>query len=70
VVAGALQNVDRVPADARDNPVVEAALEGGAVAIISDDNDLLSLKVIKVRGLRAIQIVAPGPYLKGSKFRD
>jgi len=64
VVAGAFKDVDKVPDDAKDNPLVEAALEGAAEAIISDDVDLLSLKVVKVRGFRPVQIYAPGPFLK------
>ena len=64
VVAGAFKEVDRVPDDAKDNPLIEAALEGAAEAIVSDDVDLLSLKVVKVRGFRPVQIYAPGPFLK------
>ncbi len=64
VVSGTFRDVDRVPADVRDNPLVEAALEGEADAIVSDDDDLLSLKVVKVSGFRPVQILAPGPYLK------
>jgi len=48
----------------RTTRLVEAALEGAAEAIISDDVDLLSLKVVKVRGFRPVQIYAPGPFLK------
>jgi putative PIN family toxin of toxin-antitoxin system len=64
VVAGEFKDVDKVPDDAKDNPLVEAALEGAAEAIVSDDVDLLSLKVVKVRGFRPVQIYAPGPFLK------
>lgn len=64
VVAGAFKDVDKVPHDAKDNPLIEAALEGAAEAIVSDDVDLLSLKVVKVRGFRPVQIFAPGPFLK------
>ena len=64
VVAGAFKEVDRVPDDAKDNPLIEAALEGAAEAIVSDDVDLLSLKMVKVRGFRPVQIYAPGPFLK------
>jgi putative PIN family toxin of toxin-antitoxin system len=64
VVAGAFKDVDKVPDDAKDNPLIEAALEGAAEAIVSDDVDLLSLKVVKVRGFRSVQIYAPGPFLK------
>jgi putative PIN family toxin of toxin-antitoxin system len=61
VVAGSFTDVDKVPDDAKDNPLIEAALEGAAEAIVSDDVDLLSLKV---RGFRPVQIYAPGPFLK------
>ena len=64
VVAGAFKDVDKVPDDAGDNPLIEAALEGATEAIVSDDVDLLSLKVVKVRGFRPVQIYAPGPFLK------
>jgi predicted nucleic acid-binding protein len=63
VVTGAFKDVDKVPDDAKDNPLVEA-LEGAAEAIVSDDVDLLSSKVVKVRGFRPVQIYAPGPFLK------
>jgi predicted nucleic acid-binding protein len=56
VVAGAFKEVDKVPDDAKDKPLVEAALEGAAEAIVSDDVDLLSLKVVKVRGFRPVQM--------------
>jgi putative PIN family toxin of toxin-antitoxin system len=64
LVPGAFNDVDKVPDDAKDNPLIEAALEGEAEAIVSDDDDLLSLKVVKVRGFRPVQIYAPGPFLK------
>jgi len=64
VVPGAFKDVEKVPDDAKDNPLIEAALEGAAEAIVSDDVDLLSLKVVKVRGFRPVQIYAPGPFLK------
>jgi putative PIN family toxin of toxin-antitoxin system len=64
VVAGAFKDVDKVPDDAKDNPLIEAALEGAAEAVVSDDVDLLSLKVVKVRGFRPVQIYAPRPFLK------
>lgn len=64
VVPGTFQDVHKVPEDAKDNPLVEAALEGDAEAIVSDDEDLLSLKVVKVSGFRPVQVYAPGPFLK------
>lgn len=64
IVTGSFKGLDRVPDDVRDNPLIEAALEGAAEAIVSDDVDLLSLKVVKVRGFRPVQIYAPGPFLK------
>jgi predicted nucleic acid-binding protein len=56
--------LDRVPADVRDNAVVETALEADVETIVSDDDDLLSLKVILVPGFRAVQVHAPGPFLR------
>jgi predicted nucleic acid-binding protein len=50
--------------DFRDNPVVEAALEVEADTIVSEDGDLLSLKVVRVSGFRPIQVLAPGPFLR------
>lgn len=35
VVQRTFQGVDKVPDDAEDNPLIEAALEGGAAAIVS-----------------------------------
>jgi predicted nucleic acid-binding protein len=64
VVPGAFQDVDRVPRDSNDNPLVEAALEGSAQAIVSDDDHMLSLKVVKVDGFKPVQVYAPGPFLK------
>jgi putative PIN family toxin of toxin-antitoxin system len=64
VVTGSFKDVDKVPDDVKDNPLIETALEGAAEAIVSDDVDLLSLKVVKVRGFRPVQIYAPGPFLK------
>jgi predicted nucleic acid-binding protein len=64
VVPGAFKDVEKVPADAKDNPLIEAALEAAAEAVVSDDIDLVSLKVVKVRGFLPLQIYAPGPFLK------
>lgn len=64
VVTGSFKDMDKVPDDVRDNPLVEAALEGAAEVIVSDDIDLLSLKVVKVSGFHPVQIYAPGPFLK------
>ena len=64
VVPGVFKDVDKVPDDVKDNPLIEAALEGSAEVIVSDDVDLLSLKVVHVRGFRPVQIQAPSPFLK------
>ncbi len=61
VVAGAFQDVDRVPKDAKDNPLVEAALEGSAQAIVSDDGHLLSLKVVRSMGSNRSRSMRPDP---------
>ena len=64
LVAGNL-DVSLVPTDAKDNPVVACALEGGAEYIVTDDRrDLLPLKVIRAAGYRPVQIVAPRAFLK------
>jgi uncharacterized protein len=64
VVPGTYE-VDLVPRDPKDNPVVACALEGGAPFIVTNDRrDLLALKVILVAGHPAIQIVQPAPFLR------
>jgi len=46
------------PTDTKDNHIVSTALEGGADMIVTEDaRDLLSLKVIKIRGLPPVQVV-------------
>lgn len=58
-------DVSLVPTDAKDNPIVACALEGDADYIVTDDRrDLLPLKVIRVAGHKAVQIVAPTAFLK------
>lgn len=58
-------DVSMVPTDAKDNPIVACALEGDADYIVTDDRrDLLPLKVIRVAGHKAVQIVAPTSFLK------
>ncbi len=65
VVPGAYTDLDMVPTDAKDNPIVACALESTADYIVTDDRrDLLPLKVIPVAGYKPIQIVAPGPFLR------
>jgi len=57
-VASGTYHVDMVPTDAKDNQIVSTALEGGAGTIVTEDaHDLLSLKVIKVRGFSPVQVV-------------
>lgn len=47
-----------VSTDSKDNHIVSTALEGGAGSIITEDaRDLLSLKVIKIRGFPPVQVV-------------
>lgn len=64
VAPGAFRALDKVPDDAKDHPLVEAALEVEAEAIVSEDQDLLSLKVVIVAGFRPVQVYAPSMYLK------
>jgi putative PIN family toxin of toxin-antitoxin system len=57
-VASGTYYVNLVPTDAKDNHIVSTALEGGAGTIVTEDaRDLLSLKVIKIRGFPPVQIV-------------
>jgi putative PIN family toxin of toxin-antitoxin system len=57
-VASGGYHINVVPTDAKDNHIVATALEGGADTIVTEDaRDLLSLKVIKVRGFAPIQVV-------------
>ena len=64
VVPGIFRDVKKVPDDAQDNPLVEAALESETEAIVSDDKDLLSLKVVKVTGFRPVHVYPPSLFLK------
>jgi putative PIN family toxin of toxin-antitoxin system len=57
-VASGRYPMDVVPTDAKDNHIVASALEGGAGTVVTEDaRDLLSLKVIKIRGFTPIQVV-------------
>jgi putative PIN family toxin of toxin-antitoxin system len=57
-IASGTYHVDLVPTDTKDNPIVSTALEGGAGMIVTEDaRDLLSLKVIKLRGFPPVQVV-------------
>jgi putative PIN family toxin of toxin-antitoxin system len=57
--------VDLVPTDVKDNPVVACALEGQADYIVTEDaDDLLPLKAIRVSGYRVIQIVRPEDFIE------
>ena len=57
-IASGTYHVDLVPTDTKDNHIVSTALEGGADTIVTEDGrDLLSLKVIKIRGLPPVQVV-------------
>jgi predicted nucleic acid-binding protein len=54
-----------VPTDARDNQIMFTALEDGADYIVTEDaRDLLSLKVIKVRGFPPIQVVDASSFVR------
>ncbi len=64
VAPGTFTDVDRVPNDAGDNPLVEAALEVEAEAIVSDDRELLALKVIIVPAFRPVQVYPPNLFLR------
>ena len=64
VIEGDYQGLDIVPRDARDNPIAAAALEGQASYLVSQDDDLLSLKVLRMPGHRPVQIVTPRAFLR------
>jgi predicted nucleic acid-binding protein len=65
VVQGVYTDVNLVPRDAKDNPVVACALEGEAEYIVTDDRrDLLVLKAVRVAGHRVVQIVGLRPFLR------
>lgn len=58
VVAGSYQDLDLVPKDAKDNPIVAIGLEAEAGYLITDDaRHLLPLKVVLLAGHRPLQIV-------------
>ena len=63
-VPGEYLDVEMVPTDRDDNPVVAAALEGQAEYLVTlDARDLLALKVIVRSGHRPIQLVNPTDFL-------
>ena len=69
-VPGAYRDVEAVPTDPKDNPVVATALEGEADHLVTlDERDLLSLKVILGRAHRPVQIVSPPDFLKSLRSR-
>ena len=45
-------------------PVVAAAIEGGADHLVTDDAGLLAVKALSISGYRTLQITAPGPFVK------
>lgn len=58
-------DVDLVPGDPRDNPVVACALEAGAELIVTDDRKhLLPLKAIRVSGFRTVQVANVPAFLR------
>jgi len=64
-VPGAYRDLDAVPTDPNDNPVVATALEGEAEYLVTlDERDLLALKVLRGRAHRPVQIVTPPDFLK------
>ena len=70
VLVPGLFDVAMVPSDVKDNMVVGCALEGDADYVVTDDRrDLLPLKVLRVAGHRPVQIIAPGPFIKGLRER-
>jgi predicted nucleic acid-binding protein len=64
-VPGEFQDLDKVPRDLKDRPIVAAGIEGGAHLLVTDDRrDLLPLKVILLAGYRPLQIVTPSDFLR------
>jgi uncharacterized protein len=62
---GAYRDLDAVPTDPKDNPVVATALEGEADYLVTlDERDLLALKVLRGRAHRPVQIIRPPDFLK------
>lgn len=65
MVPGTYFELDAVPTDPDDNPVVACALEGGAECLVTDDRrDLLPLKVIRMSGYRPVQVMTPRGFLR------
>jgi putative PIN family toxin of toxin-antitoxin system len=64
-VPGDFRDLEKVPRDLKDRPIVAAGIEGGAHFLVTDDRrDLLPLKVILLAGYRPLQIVTPGDFLR------
>ena len=65
VVGGLYADIDMVPTDPKDNPVLAGALEGDAEYVVTQDKrDLLALKDHHVAGHRTIHIVTPASFLR------
>ena len=57
--------VNLVPADPKDNPVVACALEGDAEYIVTDDRrHLLPLGTVRVTGYRPVRVVTAFDFLR------
>lgn len=64
VVPGAFE-VNLVPADPKDNPIVACALEGDAEYIVTDDRrHLLPLGTVRVAGYRPVRVVSAFDFLR------
>lgn len=64
VVAGDF-DVDLVPGDPDDNPVIACALEGDAGYVVTDDRKhLLPLDVVRVAGYRPVHIFSVPAFLR------
>jgi putative PIN family toxin of toxin-antitoxin system len=65
VAPGAYSDLEKVPADVKDNIVAACALEAGVDYIVTDDRrHLLPLKVIRCSGFDPVQVVRPGDFLR------
>jgi len=65
LVGGVYVDIDMVPTDQKDNPVVACALEGDASYLATEDRrDLLPLKDHHVAGHRVLHVVTPDHFVR------
>ena len=64
VIEGDYQGLDIVPRDATGQSYRGGCPGGPGVDLVSQDDDLLSLKVLRMPGHRPVQIVTPRAFLR------